>query len=318
MRGFRLILILLAAFTFVTASAWAQDTSISFTKTVGTDPDVCADATVLPEVPEDGVVYYCYKITYTGAISASCHTLEDSVLGSVLDNIPGSRCCTDASATDCQEPIDKCSPNDTCSNPYPVCANVTFPGICCNDPDPSDEERGVDCPIPHEGCIDTSDCSSGYCATDILVSDGQTVTRVITATVPAEGVTNNATWSVQTGICCVDESFVCNGELVNFCQDNDDCFGSNTCRKQGVGLCCNPGNLASCDSDLVCLSGRTCEDPNDPNTPFTQCVGLDTADEQEAVARVGVFSTPAVSAVGLGLLVLGLAGVGLVRVKRLR
>jgi hypothetical protein len=45
-------------------------------------------------------------------------------------------------------------------------------------------------------------------------------------------------------------------------------------------------------------------------------VDLETTAEGGAVARVGVFDTPALSAAGLAMMVLGLAGVGLFHVRR--
>jgi hypothetical protein len=321
MRRIQLFLSVFAALASVFVGGLsAQDSSIVFTKTVGLDPTQCADASVLTEPPADGIVYYCYKMTYTGAISASCHTLEDSVLGDVLHNTPGGKCCADASGTNCsnQPTADKkCQVTDAdplCNDPmFPVCAEVTYPGVCCND------EEGIDCPIPLEGCDVDDDCAGASdCVTDPLVANGQMITRVITATVPAGGITNTATWTARTGICCtINDVSSCDGEDVNFCNDTSDCFGTDTCHKENVGLCCDPNDVNSCDSERVCLGERECDDPSlDPNSPFTECTPLDTVDQQEAVARVGVFDTPALSAAGLSLLVLGLAGIGLFHVRR--
>lgn len=286
--------------------------SVVFTKTVGTNPNECATTSFLPQVPEDGVVYYCYQIDYSGPISASCHTLTDSVLGSVLDHIPGGRCCTDATGTNCDPDVSadsKCEfgTGGICSDPtYPVCAAVTFSGVCCID------EEGIDCPIPHQGCDDNADCAGAdYCITHPIVADGQMVTRVITATVPQGGVTNTATWEVEAGICCDDTQNTCDGDDNPIpCASNADCFGSNTCRKSGIGLCCTGQDGASCDAERVCLEGRECDDEE-----FDTCVLLDTSAEASGSARVGVFDTPAVSAVGMAVLILGLTAFGLYRIR---
>jgi hypothetical protein len=290
-----------------------SSSSIVFTKTVGLDPNECAEKDSLPQVPENGIVYYCYQIEYTGTISASCHTLLDSVLGSVLNNIPGGRCCTSASGTNCDPDVSadaKCEfgTGGICSDPtYPVCAAVTFSGVCCID------EEGTNCPIPHEGCDADADCSVGdYCISQPIVANGQTVTRVITATVPQNGISNTATWEVEAGICCDDTQGTCDGsDNPTPCATNDDCSYGDTCRKEGIGLCCTDESAASCNFEMVCLSGRECEDET-----FDECVPLDTSATEESSARVGVFDTPAVSAFGLATLILALAGFGLFRIQR--
>jgi hypothetical protein len=303
----------IAGVTVAQAGAVPAGSSIVFTKTVGTVPDECSNTNILAEVPEDGIVYYCYKMTYTGAISASCHTLSDSVLGSVLDNIPGGRCCTNASGTNCDPDTNadsKCefASGGICNDPtYPVCAAVTFSGVCCLD------EEGINCAIPHEGCDDGADCASGdYCVTHPVVADGQTVVRVITATVPSMGAANQATWTAEAGICCDDTQNTCDGDDNPLpCATSADCFGGDTCRKQGIGLCCTDGGATSCDSERVCLMGKECDDEE-----FDTCVPLDTSAAAESAARVGVFETPVVSAAGTALLILTLAGLGLFRVNR--
>jgi hypothetical protein len=289
--------------------------SVVFTKTVGTNPDECATNNLLPQVPEDGIVYYCYQMTYSGAISASCHSLIDSVLGSVLNQVPGGRCCTNASAAICDpdpNPDSKCevASGGFCGNPdYPVCAAVTFSGVCCND------EEGIDCVIPNEGCDDDNDCVHGnYCVTHPIVADGETVTRVITATVPPQGVANQATWTAEAGVCCDDTENTCDGDDNPLpCATNEDCFGSATCRKEGIGLCCTSSSATDCDLEAVCVMGKECDDEE-----FDTCVPVDTSAEAESAARVGVFETPVVSATGMALLVLVMAGFGLFRVNRTR
>lgn len=57
--------------------------SIVLTKTVGTNPNVCATTSVIT-VPVGTQVYYCYTVRNTGSITLSTHTLTDTVLGNVL------------------------------------------------------------------------------------------------------------------------------------------------------------------------------------------------------------------------------------------
>jgi hypothetical protein len=59
---------------------------VDLTKTVGTDPSVCAVASTI-EVYEGDEVYYCYTIENTGGITLTGHTLEDSELGILLNDL---------------------------------------------------------------------------------------------------------------------------------------------------------------------------------------------------------------------------------------
>jgi len=63
-------------------TAYAQSDSFTFTKTVGTDPSQCASAQQIT-VKQGDTVVYCYKITNTGSISLTTHTLIDDVLGPI-------------------------------------------------------------------------------------------------------------------------------------------------------------------------------------------------------------------------------------------
>lgn len=296
--------------TSLAGAVMPQDSGVTLVKTVGTDPTVCATNNILVQIPEDGIVYYCYKMTYTGTISASSHTLIDSVLGSVLDNIPGFQCCTDASATNCADPVEQCSPSGGCSvGTFSVCAATTYPGVCCTD------EEGLNCSIPHQGCFDNTQCGGNYCVTDPIVQDGQMVTRVITATV-SQGIANQATWTAKAGICCSDtEGDQCDGgdsDNAPLCATDDDCLENetDTCRTEGVGLCCD-SSTGDCDDERVCLVGRECDDET-----FDECTPLDTIADAAAAARVGVVDTPALSAGAMALAILMLVGVGFSRLRR--
>jgi hypothetical protein len=59
--------------------------SIVITKTVGTDPSLCAGTDQINVVPGTDVVY-CYTIANTGQITLTTHDLVDSVLGTLLSN----------------------------------------------------------------------------------------------------------------------------------------------------------------------------------------------------------------------------------------
>ncbi len=59
--------------------------TIGFTKTVGTDPNICASTSTLT-VTQGTTVYYCYEVTNMGGVTFTTHTLTDSVLGTLLNN----------------------------------------------------------------------------------------------------------------------------------------------------------------------------------------------------------------------------------------
>ena len=73
-------------------AAWIADApvvtpTIALSKTVGTDPSVCATTTAIT-VTAGTLVTYCYEVTNTGEAPLSRHTLEDSELGVLLDDFP--------------------------------------------------------------------------------------------------------------------------------------------------------------------------------------------------------------------------------------
>lgn len=57
--------------------------SITMTKTVGTDATSCAAGSSIT-VPYGSTVYYCYSVENTGNITLTTHTVVDDVLGTVL------------------------------------------------------------------------------------------------------------------------------------------------------------------------------------------------------------------------------------------
>lgn len=61
--------------------------AISLKKTVGLDPNVCATTTAI-SVSAGTEVTYCYHVTNTGTLSLTRHTLDDSELGSIINDLP--------------------------------------------------------------------------------------------------------------------------------------------------------------------------------------------------------------------------------------
>lgn len=63
------------------------ETAVVLTKTVGTDPDVCATTSTIQTEPGT-TVYYCYTVENTGNFVVNLHTLEDSAFGLLFDGLP--------------------------------------------------------------------------------------------------------------------------------------------------------------------------------------------------------------------------------------
>ncbi len=61
--------------------------SISLTKTVGTDPAICALTDEIA-VPAGTDVTYCYEVENTGDVTLNLHDLDDSELGTILSAFP--------------------------------------------------------------------------------------------------------------------------------------------------------------------------------------------------------------------------------------
>ena len=60
---------------------------ITLDKTVGTNPSTCATSDEVTAAPGSEVTY-CYKVTNTGQVTLSTHTLVDSELGVILNEFP--------------------------------------------------------------------------------------------------------------------------------------------------------------------------------------------------------------------------------------
>ncbi|MDQ4077447.1 MAG: DUF4394 domain-containing protein, partial [Chloroflexota bacterium] len=76
---------------------------IALEKTVGTDPSICATTDVIT-VTLGAEVTYCYEVTNTGNVTLTLHDLEDSELGTLLDDFsftlaPGASVSITESAT---------------------------------------------------------------------------------------------------------------------------------------------------------------------------------------------------------------------------
>lgn len=61
--------------------------TIALSKTVGTNPDACATESAI-NVGRGEDVTYCYMVKNTGFVTLTLHTLDDSALGSILEDFP--------------------------------------------------------------------------------------------------------------------------------------------------------------------------------------------------------------------------------------
>jgi subtilisin-like proprotein convertase family protein len=76
----------ISSFTFNIACTGGGSPSLTFTKTVGTDPSECATTSNIT-IPAGGGgtdVTYCYYMTNTGDVTFTNHTVDDDQLGTVL------------------------------------------------------------------------------------------------------------------------------------------------------------------------------------------------------------------------------------------
>jgi len=71
-----------------THSCTASQAAIVLTKTVGTDPLACATTEEVSLPFGGGEVTYCYSVENTGDVALVLHDLEDSELGTILNNFP--------------------------------------------------------------------------------------------------------------------------------------------------------------------------------------------------------------------------------------
>jgi hypothetical protein len=62
--------------------------AIAMSKTVGTNPAVCATTNSVSLPAGGGSVTYCYEVTNTGNITLTRHTLADTELGTILNAFP--------------------------------------------------------------------------------------------------------------------------------------------------------------------------------------------------------------------------------------
>lgn len=86
------------------ATTSADGPSILLRKTVGTNPDECADTTGITVSTGNNAVVYCYTVQNTGTVAFSSHDLNDDKLGTLLsgfafDLAPGGSTFATAAAT---------------------------------------------------------------------------------------------------------------------------------------------------------------------------------------------------------------------------
>ncbi|GAB4581727.1 MAG: hypothetical protein Fur0022_44770 [Anaerolineales bacterium] len=77
----------IGSFTYPDCTGGGGNPSIELTKTVGTDPGVCATTDTIT-VTQGTNVTYCYTIENTGDVTFTQHTLTDSELGALLIDFP--------------------------------------------------------------------------------------------------------------------------------------------------------------------------------------------------------------------------------------
>lgn len=151
--------------------------AISLTKTVGTDPAVCATTDEITVVA-GSTVYYCYEVENTGNVTLNLHDLEDSELGTILDGFsyaltPGASAFLTVTAT-----INVTTTNTATWTAY--------------NAGPSDEATATDSatvnvtpvPAPAITLVKTVGTTPGVCATttSITVESGTTVYYCYTVT----------------------------------------------------------------------------------------------------------------------------------------
>ncbi len=77
----------IGSFSYPSCSGSTENPEITLTKTVGTDPAVCASTDAIT-VNQGTDVTYCYSVENTGNVTFTQHTLTDSELGSILIDFP--------------------------------------------------------------------------------------------------------------------------------------------------------------------------------------------------------------------------------------
>ena len=127
----------------VTATAVATvnvpEPAITLSKTVGTDPNVCATTSTIT-VDAGSDVTYCYEVTNTGPLTVTRHTLEDSELGTLLNDFaytlpPGDSAFITETATITQTTINTAT--WTAYNPGPLDVASATAVATVNLPEPA-------------------------------------------------------------------------------------------------------------------------------------------------------------------------------------
>ncbi|MBX3059499.1 MAG: proprotein convertase P-domain-containing protein [Anaerolineae bacterium] len=156
--------------------------AISLTKTVGTDPAVCATTDEITVVA-GSTVYYCYEVENTGNVTLNLHDLVDDELGAIFTGLnyaltPGSSVNTVAAGLTISATINVTTTNTATWTAY--------------NAGPSDEATATDSatvnvtpvPAPAITLVKTVGTTPGVCATttSITVESGTTVYYCYTVT----------------------------------------------------------------------------------------------------------------------------------------
>jgi hypothetical protein len=308
--------VLIALFFYAPAFG-APAPTLELTKTVGKDLENCAPSNDLTVGPNTQV-HYCYKLTNTGKVTLTKHTLDDNVLGNIFADIlipvpPGGMvthivtttvgsddvinegkwtamagfCCD----TNCSG--EGCASDTDCFDPATCRFDV---GICCDPNDPDNCFEGFDgqavpCVTDAVCQVDTGACSlsNDSCTSNSQCNGCGNTGR--TCGSDADCLTCNV-----TGISCTDagDCGTCsdNGDPCNTATDCGVCNMSGT-RCSGSALDCPGGEFctftAMCDvSGEACVaSGDTCDSCE--TGFFSDCSPLDDnmpMDTSEATVQI--------------------------------
>lgn len=117
--------------------------AITLSKTVGTDPSVCPTTDEIT-VAAGTEATYCYKVTNTGDVTLTRHALNDSELGTILNNfphslVPGASAFLTQTTTINATTVNSATwtaynpgPTDVATATDTATVNVTGPSLFCN------------------------------------------------------------------------------------------------------------------------------------------------------------------------------------------
>lgn len=148
----------------VTVTACQPEVSgpaITLSKTVGTNPSVCATTDEIT-VAAGTEVTYCYEVTNTGDVALSLHDLADSELGTILSGlpytlVPGASAFLTQTATINATTVNTATwtaynpgPTDVATATDTATVNVTGPSLFCNATPISIPSSGAATPYPSD------------------------------------------------------------------------------------------------------------------------------------------------------------------------